>query len=402
MAMDDKTLITVAEPRSPPLPPLPVSPAPAYSSLPDRETDYFCAPVVGGRLGDVELVSADGRRFLVHKHVLEAETVFFHIYYGFVPVWQLQQAEFARSTPPPPAGLNRLLCLPKFLSTLTRAAPAPSSSSSSSSSSSCGSIHSASDGDALDGGPPASPPPAFTDVPVRAEPRSAPAVPRDVTAPTPTRNPYTWTVPEPSTILLAFLSLVYPAQSVALTAEARAAFESVDALGRLARAALGYQAARALGAVRERLARLLPAHPLAVYATATFFKFADLAVLASAPAAAADPAAWGDAARTLMGRHGAARLLALRQARLAALAHILESNDLPADAHGVTCPRRPMADQLWEQTRRTVAEQLRPDSELVELLGADVRGGHCGDCLALVGATAQRCMLLARDVPRTI
>jgi hypothetical protein len=30
-------------------------------------------------MGDIELETTDGKRFLVHKSVLEAETVFFHI-----------------------------------------------------------------------------------------------------------------------------------------------------------------------------------------------------------------------------------------------------------------------------------------------------------------------------------
>jgi len=63
--------------RSPP--PVPSSPAPAYTALPHREVDYHVAPPLHGRVGDIELETTDGKRFLVHRKVLEQETVFFHI-----------------------------------------------------------------------------------------------------------------------------------------------------------------------------------------------------------------------------------------------------------------------------------------------------------------------------------
>ncbi|WVO20783.1 uncharacterized protein IAS62_002083 [Cryptococcus decagattii] len=74
---------------------MPSEPAPAHSALPNRDTDFFLAPVLGGKVGDIELVTVDGKRFLVHRKLLEQETVFFHINYGFVPVWRL---ESSRST----------------------------------------------------------------------------------------------------------------------------------------------------------------------------------------------------------------------------------------------------------------------------------------------------------------
>ena len=63
--------------RSPP--PAPHSPAPAYTALPYRDVDFHLAPLIHGRVGDIELETVDGKRFLVHKKVLEQETVFFHI-----------------------------------------------------------------------------------------------------------------------------------------------------------------------------------------------------------------------------------------------------------------------------------------------------------------------------------
>jgi hypothetical protein len=60
-------------------PVVPNSPAPAYTPLAHTATTYHCAPVIEGRLGDIELETVDGKKFLVHKAILEAETVFFHI-----------------------------------------------------------------------------------------------------------------------------------------------------------------------------------------------------------------------------------------------------------------------------------------------------------------------------------
>ena len=62
---------------SPPL--LPDSPAPAYTALPHRDVDFYLAPLLNGQMGDIELETVDGKRFLVHKKLLQQETVFFHI-----------------------------------------------------------------------------------------------------------------------------------------------------------------------------------------------------------------------------------------------------------------------------------------------------------------------------------
>lgn len=54
-------------------------PPPAYSALPYRDEEFDFAPILNGKIGDVELETTDGKRFLVHRKILESETVFFHI-----------------------------------------------------------------------------------------------------------------------------------------------------------------------------------------------------------------------------------------------------------------------------------------------------------------------------------
>lgn len=54
-------------------------PPPAYSVLPYRDVDFHLAPFLNNKLGEIELETSDGKRFLVHKRVLEAEAIFFHI-----------------------------------------------------------------------------------------------------------------------------------------------------------------------------------------------------------------------------------------------------------------------------------------------------------------------------------
>ena len=60
-------------------PVVPATPAPAYTPLANSDVSYHCTPILNGRMGDIELETTDGKRFLVHKSVLEVETVFFHI-----------------------------------------------------------------------------------------------------------------------------------------------------------------------------------------------------------------------------------------------------------------------------------------------------------------------------------
>ena len=56
-----------------------VPPPPAYSTLANSSRTFHLAPLLNGLPGEVELQTSDGKRFLVHKSVLEKETVFFHI-----------------------------------------------------------------------------------------------------------------------------------------------------------------------------------------------------------------------------------------------------------------------------------------------------------------------------------
>lgn len=60
-------------------PVVPASPAPAYTPVANNDTSYHLTPLVNGRMGDIELETVDGKKYLVHKSILEAETVFFHI-----------------------------------------------------------------------------------------------------------------------------------------------------------------------------------------------------------------------------------------------------------------------------------------------------------------------------------
>ena len=60
-------------------PQIPDSPAPAYTALPHRDVDFYLAPLLNGQIGDIELETVDGKRFLVHKRLLEEQTTFFHI-----------------------------------------------------------------------------------------------------------------------------------------------------------------------------------------------------------------------------------------------------------------------------------------------------------------------------------
>lgn len=54
-------------------------PPPAYSTLVNSARTFHLSPLLNGVPGEVELHTSDGKRFLVHKSVLEKETVFFHI-----------------------------------------------------------------------------------------------------------------------------------------------------------------------------------------------------------------------------------------------------------------------------------------------------------------------------------
>ena len=293
--------------------------------------------------------------------------------YGFVPVWRLNGDHpttipnpHAEARQPPSGALNHLLCLPKLLASHLRSSSSASAQ-----------------------------PPPFDEIPPALPPKDNICV----TAPTPTSSPYTWAVPETSAVLEAFLSLIYPCGT--FTSHPETPLSSLELTGRVVRAALGYQSAKALNIARDHMHGFVDAQPVEVYAMAAFFKFTDLARLASTRAIGVTSAQWGEDSRVLMGRSGAAKLEELQATRLAGLREILE-RPLEVDGHSSTCVRRGMMEDVWTRKEREVLESLSPSSELLELLAIDLRGGHCGDCLVQLGQTIQRCLYQARELPRSI
>ncbi|WVQ71718.1 hypothetical protein IAR50_001259 [Cryptococcus sp. DSM 104548] len=388
----DKSLSNIFESARSPSPVLPADPAPAYSALPDRETEFFLAPLLNGKMGDVELETVDGKRFLVHKRVLEQETVFFHIYYGFVPVWRLNaqppatsvnaaSAHRPRETAVSP--LSNLLCLPKLLASHLSRSPAAANLLAQ---------HQMAQARAHPSDTPSSPPPAFDDLP-------PPLPPKDITAPTPTSSPYIWAVPETSLILTAFLSLMYPPGVI--SPSPTSLLTSLDLTGRVARAALGYQSAKVLSMARDKMADWVDSEPVQVYSMASFFKFGDLAKLASTRAVGIPMEDWPEDAKVLMGRTAAGRLLDLQHSRKTGLKEIL-SKPMEEDAHCDSCVRYPMAREVWQRMTEQLAARVGAESDLIELLNVDLRGGHCGECLVLLGRSVQRCLYEAKELPRMI
>ncbi|ORY27204.1 hypothetical protein BCR39DRAFT_240322 [Naematelia encephala] len=391
-------------------PNLPTSPPPpAYSALPYRDDDdtYDFAPILNGRHGNIELISADGKRFLVHRTVLEAETVFFHIYYGFVPVWRLEGRDPLRG-PPHPAFpdqpiqssnnttsgvLNNLICLPKFLTSLrTGTSPTPTLTL----------THDLSQ----------LPPPPRTQNQL-----SGPPVPpkpnRPVSAPTPTTSPYTWSVPETSPVLLSLLHVLYPRNTptmtttttnnnnMPLTLSVEEALPTLEMTSQVIRAAMGYQASKAINLCRARLVDFInQGQGLDVYALASYFKFQDLAVLAttSSSTLSIPPSEWTGQLRTLMGKAGSTRLEELYSRRIEAMNDIL-TTPIQDDGHAMTCERRGRIEQVWNNRCKEVKQALKADSGLEELLIMDLRGGHCEECLVSLAKTVQTCLLRARQIP---
>ncbi|WVW82944.1 hypothetical protein I302_104959 [Kwoniella bestiolae CBS 10118] len=390
-------------------PTIPSSPAPAYTALPHRDVDFHITPMLDGKIGDVELETVDGKRFLVHKKVLEAETVFFHIYYGFVPVWRLNAAPSSSSSstgtnslPPditipihqssPPAhprnsqristsfnGFNNLRCLPKIIANTLSRNPISL--------------------------PPTVPLPAIEELP-------PPLPPKDiVTAPTPTSSPYTWVVPETSTVLLAFLSLIYPRGVITPRDDPDGLLNSLELTGRVVRASLGYQSSKALTKARDRLSHWVEKLPIETYSMACFFKFNDLIKLSSYHAVKVPFSAWPEDAKVLMGRSAVNRLMELQNYRLEGLDQILARplvlDNIDDDHHSVTCGNIGNLQDLWQGITGRLRGELKPDMELFELLQLDLGGGGgdlggCAMCLAVLGRNVQRCLLEARELPRSL
>lgn len=140
--------------------------------------------------------------------------------------------------------------------------------------------------------------------------------------------------------------------------------------------------------------------PIDTYAMACFFKFTDLAKMASTHAMTIPPNEWSTESRSLMGRSGVRALEGLQNARMEGLRAIL-SKEVKEDEHSGECVRTGMMKNVWDLKRGEVMANLKLGSELLELLEVDLRGGHCGDCLVLLGATIQESIYQARDLPKS-
>ena len=275
------------------------------------------------------------------------------ISYGFIPVWRLSNTSAGPPHPniPAPSALGGLVNLSKMIASHIRS-----------------SINS-----------PPDPPPKDP-----------------VTAPTPTTTPYTWAVPESSYILYAFLSLIYPKGT--FTTLPDSPLTSLELTGRVIRAALGYQSAKALNSARDRMYHFIRDQPLETFAMASFFMFTDLARLSSTRAMAVPVGRWSADSRQMMGKN-AARLEALQTARVEGLRRILRKQ-CHTDEHSEACPHRAAIKAMWKN--RVDEVEVVPESELLELLEVDLSGAQCGDCLMLLGTTIRESLHEARELPREI
>lgn len=242
------------------------------------------------------------------------------------------------------------------------------------------------------------PPPNFHEVVGTGLPKGDP-----VTAPTPTASPFTWLVPESSTILSAFLTLIYPPGSITPVN-----MDSIDTTGRVIRAALGYQSTKALTLAREHLSRVdwLNNKPLEVYSMACFFKFSDLAKLSSQYAIKRPMEEWMDH-RQVMGRTGMEKLHELHDNRMEGLFEILDQSlefngSAGGGGGGHDCDDIERMRQTWSDKVDYLKSIIGAGSELLELLEVDLRGGWCEGCLVEIGRRIQICIVQARGLPQSI
>jgi len=182
--------------------------------------------------------------------------------------------------------------------------------------------------------------------------------------------------------------------------------------GRVIRAALGYQSTKALTMARDHLSRndWLIEKPLEVYSMACFFKFSDLAKLASGHAVKRPTEEWV-LHRGVMGRTGMEKLEQLYRARMEGLYDILNHSlefDFEAGTgegegrHGCECGDMRRMESMWDAKVDQVKSTLGAGSELLELLEVDLRGGWCEGCLVMLGRNIQKCIVEARSLPTSI
>jgi len=154
---------------------------------------------------------------------------------------------------------------------------------------------------------------------------------------------------------------------------------------------------------RERMSCFIKDEPVQVFAMASFFKFSDLAKLASQKALGVPLDDWGMDDRVLMGKSALSKLEELQKMRMEGLRGILgRSNSMEVDQHSQSCFKRGMVEELWRGKVREVGIGLKPDSDLFELLAIDLRGDHCGDCLVMLGMTIQKCLYAATELPKSV
>lgn len=325
-------------------------------------------------------------------------------------------------------GLSGLWSLPKIITNVCASATAAASgvvAGSSSGSSSSGRASRLSPANASDESAPLVPRENAPDVPPKDDPTppaptstSAPRrslaapPPPPPCAPTPTTSPYVWTVPEPSSILYAFLCLIYPAGI--LGPAPTFGLNNIDTCTKVLRAAMGYQSNKAISLARAHLwgylyrledegekdrfyaaqsqqrggrsvfdksprdelrdcerKRTLDRQAIRVYALASYFKFTDLAVLASKTACRVPRDEWSRADVSMMGRRAATRLMKLQEARRDMICRKLEAaqkenimQSACSCAHPEQdgeCGEREMMRQVWAARCAQVAEAVEED-----------------------------------------
>jgi hypothetical protein len=66
------------------------------------------------------------------------------------------------------------------------------------------------------------------------------------------------------------------------------------------------------------------------------------------------------------------------------------------------CGDRGRLREMWPGAVEVVKDGLGVESELLDLLQLDLRGGYCEDCMVVLGRTIQRCLVDARALPTSV
>jgi hypothetical protein len=145
---------------------------------------------------------------------------------------------------------------------------------------------------------------------------------------------------------------------------------------------------------------------------ACFFKFGDLAKLASYHAREVSRQTWRGDSRALMGRGGMDSLVQLQKKRKDGYRLILErSLRMEEDDHCHDCESWVMMKGMWEKRVQEVMNGLEGSEEGVEggqnplksLLQLELTGGgYCGECISLMGRTIQMCLMEGERLPQCV